>query len=303
MKLGILSCSIILALALWFTYLNQNASTITFLTGRAITTSLQDTIPTKKYYIHNKKNNPDSISPIKDDSNKRYIYLTFDDGPDIGTPIVANILKEENIPGTFFIIGWHVFTKGSKMKHYFEDSLLANPFFLCANHSFTHAYFNRYPKFYKDITGGVNDFVQNHDTCKFKNKIIRSPGSNVWWTKDFKKKERTYYNRELIMDSLIQLGYIVVGWDLEWGFTKKQRLKESTQEMLYYINKFFKDSTLAIPNHLIILMHDRTVANKEDADSLRKLIKILKQNKNYEFRYLTDFPMVRKAIRQQEQAT
>jgi len=37
-----------------------------------------------------------------DTVGKRTLYLTFDDGPNNGTPTVINILKEEQVPATFF---------------------------------------------------------------------------------------------------------------------------------------------------------------------------------------------------------
>ena len=45
-------------------------------------------------------------TPVK--KKKKTIYLTFDDGPDRGTKIVYNILKEQEIPATMFLICEHV---------------------------------------------------------------------------------------------------------------------------------------------------------------------------------------------------
>lgn len=36
------------------------------------------------------------------------LYLTFDDGPLEGTEEIQQILTEEAIPGTFFMVGQHV---------------------------------------------------------------------------------------------------------------------------------------------------------------------------------------------------
>lgn len=48
----------------------------------------------------------DSISKSKDISTPAYVALTFDDGPSkIYTPQVLDILKENNIHATFFLIG------------------------------------------------------------------------------------------------------------------------------------------------------------------------------------------------------
>ena len=50
----------------------------------------------------------DKISSITKNDDK-IAYLTFDDGPTIkATPKILDILKEENIKATFFVIGKYV---------------------------------------------------------------------------------------------------------------------------------------------------------------------------------------------------
>jgi peptidoglycan/xylan/chitin deacetylase (PgdA/CDA1 family) len=44
---------------------------------------------------------------IKPENGKKKLYLTFDDGPNTGTRVVMNILKEAKVPATFFMIGLH----------------------------------------------------------------------------------------------------------------------------------------------------------------------------------------------------
>ena len=47
------------------------------------------------------------VAPVK--KKKKKIYLTFDDGPNKGTRNVLDIVKDEKIPVTFFIVGEHVY--------------------------------------------------------------------------------------------------------------------------------------------------------------------------------------------------
>src|SRR6186713_46594 len=54
-----------------------------------------------------KKETVKVAAPVK--KKKKKIYLTFDDGPNKGTRNVLDIVKGENIPVTFFIVGEHVF--------------------------------------------------------------------------------------------------------------------------------------------------------------------------------------------------
>src|SRR6187549_2468685 len=46
---------------------------------------------------------------------RKTIYLTFDDGPNKGTQNVLNIINNEKIPATLFVIGEHVY--GSRLQN------------------------------------------------------------------------------------------------------------------------------------------------------------------------------------------
>jgi peptidoglycan/xylan/chitin deacetylase (PgdA/CDA1 family) len=62
------------------------------------------------------------------------IALTFDDGPKPGvTELLVNVLKQENIPATFFVIGRHAAECPNLIK------LIADAGFEIENHTYTHA--------------------------------------------------------------------------------------------------------------------------------------------------------------------
>src|SRR5688572_12244759 len=48
------------------------------------------------------------------DSNLRYVYLTFDDGPDAGTLNCYNTCKSKGVKATFFLVGEHANLKPGK---------------------------------------------------------------------------------------------------------------------------------------------------------------------------------------------
>lgn len=53
---------------------------------------------------------------------EKVAYLTFDDGPNPSiTPKVLDILKKENVPATFFVIGKHVETYPELVKRAYEE--------------------------------------------------------------------------------------------------------------------------------------------------------------------------------------
>jgi peptidoglycan/xylan/chitin deacetylase (PgdA/CDA1 family) len=50
-------------------------------------------------------------------NKKKKLYLTFDDGPNKGTKNVIDIIKDEDVPVSFFIVGEHVFASHGKLMH------------------------------------------------------------------------------------------------------------------------------------------------------------------------------------------
>ena len=111
---------------------------------------------------------------------KKKIYLTFDDGPNKGTRNVMNIVKEEQVPVTFFVIGEH--TEASRYQNMMWDSLqvLDDSLIEICNHSYTHAWHNRFNKFYESPDSVVKDFQHCHDSLHLENNIVRTPGRNSW---------------------------------------------------------------------------------------------------------------------------
>jgi peptidoglycan-N-acetylglucosamine deacetylase len=228
------------------------------------------------------------------DNGKKKIYLTFDDGPNPGTRIVIDALKEAKLPATFYMIGLHRYY-GAMQENLFKE-VNKDPTFEVVNHSFTHAYRNLFPKFYADVNGAVNDFVRNQDSLKFNNTIIRAPGSNVWRLKgtyiDHKFQKRTE-----IMDSLYKLGYYITGWDWEWTHYKN-KAKQSSDQLLGEINGLFNSKKTNKPNHLVLLTHDAIFADTADAAKLKDFFMKLKADPQFEFRVISQYPGAEDAFKQ-----
>ena len=58
---------------------------------------------------------------------------------------MMHIVQDEEIPVTLFIVGEHVY--GSTAQNAIFDSLVTCKYFEIANHSFTHAFKNKFAKF------------------------------------------------------------------------------------------------------------------------------------------------------------
>ena len=66
-------------------------------------------------------------------SNEKIAYLTFDDGPTTkATGKILDILKEENVKATFFVVGKHVKENPDLVKREYEEG------HYIANHGYNH---------------------------------------------------------------------------------------------------------------------------------------------------------------------
>ena len=231
-----------------------------------------------------KKETVQAAAPVK--KKKKKIYLTFDDGPNKGTRNVLDIVKDEKIPVTFFIVGEHVFASVNQNNTW--DSLrIAEQIEIC-NHSYTHAD-NKYDKFYQSPDSVVADFQRAHDSLDLKNNIVRTPGRNTWridsiqYT-DLKKSKAA-------VDSLQKAGFIVMGWDLEWHYDHKElTVKNSADDLIKQIDSIFNNKKTKSPEHLVLLAHDQVYGKTKDSAELRQLIQKLKLKDEYELSIASSYP-------------
>lgn len=229
---------------------------------------------------------------VKAVKKKKKIYLTFDDGPNKGTQNVLDIVQQENIPATFFIVGEHVFASLEQAKTW--DSLQQAENIEICNHSYTHAH-NRYERFYQHPDTVVKDMELTKDRLLPDNPIVRAPGRNSWridslhYT-DIKKSKAA-------MDSLQQAGFIVMGWDLEWHYDPRTMVvKNSADEMLSQVDSMFIKGKTKTTDHLVLLAHDQVYQKAADSLQLRQFVQKLKQKDEYELALVSHYPGVTKTF-------
>jgi len=220
---------------------------------------------------------------------KKKIYLTFDDGPNKGTQNVLDIVQQENVPATFFIVGQHVFASLEQARTW--DSLQHAINIEICNHSYTHAH-NHYEKFYQQPDSVVSDMEKTKDELLPENNIVRAPGRNSWridslhYT-DIKKSKAA-------MDSLQNAGFTVMGWDLEWHYDPKTLVVNNTaDELLNQVDSVFIKGKTKTPDHLVLLAHDQVYQNSEDSIQLRQFVQKLKLKDDYELSLVSSYPGVR----------
>lgn len=204
------------------------------------------------------------------DKENKIVYLTFDDGPSKNTELILDILKENNVHATFFIISPYIEPHIEFIKRAYEEgNAIGNH---TADHEFKYVYtseesffksFNKQQDFIKEVTG--NDCT-----------IFRFPGgSHNTIVKNSRGKDFT----KNITFKLNQKGVNVYDWNVDSGDAKGNNIPAST--IIQNVSREIKDKDGNYKNPAIILMHDCMTKNTT-VEALPGIIKLLK-DAGYDF--------------------
>lgn len=171
-------------------------------------------------------------------TDRRVAYLTFDDGPSqTVTPQILDLLKQENIPVTFFVLGKNVKANPDIVKReYVEGHYIAN-----------HGYSHDYASIYKSIENVINEYnktetaIQNAIGIKeYQSHLFRFPGgSNGGKYEKVKEKAKEELHKQ-------NISYI------DWNALTSDAAGANTKEKIVKNLK----STVKDKNSVVILMHD-----------------------------------------------
>lgn len=187
---------------------------------------------------------------------KRYIYLTFDEGYEAGyTPQILDTLKQNNVTATFFITAHYLNTEPELVKRMIDEGHIVG------NHTVNH---KSMPTLSEDkVKSEIMDLHKAvYEKFNYEMKYIRPPMGEF--------SENTLY----ITNSL---GYKTVMWSFahcDWD-EKNQPDEQKSKEMI--LNN--------LHNGEIMLLHANSKTNTNILDSVIKEIK----NQNYEFKSIEQF--------------
>lgn len=245
----LLLCLLFSSLLFYFTMPNSFALELT--TNSVMDTSLREEITTLT-----KK-------------EEKIAYLTFDDGPTLkATGKILDILKEEEIKATFFVVGKHVKEHPELVKRAYEEG------HYIANHGYHHD--NK--KLYSSNENFINE-IKNTDIEigkaigieNYCSHVFRFPNGYMSSHYKAKKKEAA----QLLSD----IGYTYIDWNCLNNDSVK---KYSSSQLLKNLKKSAKNK-----GTLVILMHDTSDVN-DTPSILKDSITYLKEQ-GYEFRNFYDF--------------
>ncbi|GAA4138037.1 hypothetical protein GCM10022216_14810 [Sphingobacterium kyonggiense] len=218
---------------------------------------------------------------------EKHIYLTFDDGPLIGSRAIDSIATSKSVKINAFLVGKHA-NMSKRLKNDYQR-YMNNPLVECYNHSYTHAN-NRFHVFYSNPDAAVNDFEKCEEDLALKHKIIRMPGRNIWLFDGTRRIDLSSGSQTA--DLLGVHGYKIYGWDVEWKINGLSgNPVQSVNEIYTRIKNMLGNKSTLKPNNVVLLMHDDMFQNKKGQALLSSLIDSLKQHKDYKFDFMSQYPV------------
>ena len=204
-----------------------------------------------------------NIEKIYNCDTKR-VFLTFDDGPSMRTNEILDILKQENIKATFFVLGNYVEKMPETVKRIYDEG------HYIANHGYSHVYEQIYssPQAVLDEYNKCNEVIKNAiGVPEYNSHLFRFPGGLVGGKyADIKLQAKELLNQNNILN---------VDWNALIGDSEKANA--STDFLLQRL----KD-TVGNKSSPVILMHDAP-AKKSTVEALPQIISYLKEQ-GYEFK-------------------
>lgn len=215
--------------------------------------------------------NENSVADIKAiyNSDEKQVFLTFDDGPTKAiTPQILDILKEENVPATFFVLGSRVELNPELVKRAFEEG------HYIANHGYSHSYSSMYSS-----AQAVIDEYNKTENCiqnalgipDYHSYLFRFPGGSSGGIYDGVKQEA----KQILTNSgIASTNWNCLNGDAEGG-------NKTEEQLLNRLNESQGTKT-----SLIILMHDAS-DKQTTVNSLKQIIQNYKQQ-GYVFKNFYD---------------
>lgn len=190
----------------------------------------------KNYLPQLTEEGEENISSIYS-SDIKIAYLTFDDGPsgDV-TPLILDLLKQEDIKATFFVLGSKVKAYPDVVKRAYEEG------HYIANHGYSH----KYDKIYETAQTVLEEFTKTEQCIRdaieveeYSSHLFRFPGGSVG-PYGAVKKEAIELLKE---NNIAYIDWNALTRDSEGKFTKEELLNNLK-------------STVKNKKSVVVLCHD-----------------------------------------------
>ena len=187
---------------------------------------------------------------------EKCVYLTFDDGPsDRVTPKILDVLKEENVKATFFIVG-----KMAERRRYLIEREYAEGHTV-AVHSYSHVY--------NDIYSCKKNLIEDIDKCNALIKDITGEYTDV-----YRFPGGSFWVKDELIQAVTEHGMRYIDWNAS------MRDAEIVNPVPADLVKA-AINTPANRDHIVMLAHD-TTDKSTTAQALKSVIQYYKK-KGYVF--------------------
>lgn len=209
-----------------------------------------------------------NVNDIYNGKKGKRVFLTFDDGPSkTVTPHILDVLKENNVKATFFLLGNRVKLNSDLVKREYEEG------HYIANHGYSHKYSKIYAssnEVLKEYNKTEKEIQKALGNSNYASHLFRYPGGSIGGTYSKVKKESKKQLKEQ------QIAY------LDWNALTSDAAGANTKEQ---IMKNLK-KTVGNHNNVVVLMHDAP-DKILTYETLNEVIAYLKQ-KGYTFQNMYD---------------
>lgn len=203
------------------------------------------------------------------DANGKIAYLTFDDGPSNEcTPKVLDILKQNNILATFFLI------HNPNCEDVYKKIKLDGH--AIGNHTYSHNYsyiYSNQENFFTDLKK-MDNFLQK--IIETSTKLVRFPGGS---SNKIKLNHGEKPLMPMLSTKLTELGYSYFDWNIDSGDANDKT--SSKDSIVSQVKSQVKDQ-----RQIIVLMHDFRF-RQTTVQALPEIIQFLKE-KGYQFDILSN---------------
>lgn len=203
------------------------------------------------------------------------IVLTFDDGPDpVWTPKILDILKQENVKGTFFVIGENGQANPELVKRIVDEG------HEIGNHSFTHPNLGEVPNKVVDLELSATQRLIESLTGR-STRLFRAPYFGDAEPRNPDEVEPTAQAQ--------RLGYISVGLHIDpddWKLYSDDGTRRTADDL---VNQTLQQVAIRTPEERgeIVLLHDGGGDRSATVEALPRIIEQLRAQ-DYEFTTVAD---------------
>ena len=198
--------------------------------------------------------------PHPSDTEIKTICLTFDDGPtDSTTPKILDILRKENIPATFFVIGRQISSRKEILQRTFDDGHAIG----------IHTYSHEYKQIYASTSALLGDIRRCQKSIRevlpeWNSDLYRFPGGEAGLS-------------DTLISAVKNAGFRICSWNAS---IEDAVSPNASAEDLY--NNAVRSA--GEKNHVVLLLHDG-VGYRETVRALPKIIEYFR-SKGYTFQSL-----------------